>query len=62
MYPSCPAMSNLWVMAWRSSGRRRRDGPAPAAAASVDASAPVDSPAGPFRVVFSGWVRLLPSR
>ena len=62
MYPSCPAMSNLWVMAWRSSGRRRRDGTAPAAATASAAAAAADSAAGPVRVVFNGCVRLLPSR
>ena len=26
MYPSCPAISNLWVIAWRSAGSLRRTG------------------------------------
>ena len=53
MYPSWPAMSNLCVMASRSSGRRRRAGPAPAPAADSGSA---------VRAVFSGCVRLLPSR
>src|SRR5215831_288664 len=50
MYPSWPAMENLWVMDLRSSGSLRRAGRGPAASA-----------ASSFEVL-SGWLRLQPSR
>src|SRR4029453_15311207 len=58
MYPSCPAISNLWVMALRSSGSLRRTGPA------IDCTACAISfaLATLSRDVLSGCVRLLPSR
>ena len=51
-YPSWPPTENLCVMAWRSSGRRRRYG-APTGAFP----APLSS-----LLVESGWTRLEPSR
>src|SRR6185295_8217367 len=52
MYPSWPAMENLWVMDLRSSGSFRRAGLGSALAASLPSSLEVDR----------GWLRLQPSR
>ena len=57
MYPSCPWMSNLCVMAWRSSGSLRRTGCGTAGAACAAGASFFAS----FDV-FSGCIRLLPSR
>ncbi len=51
MYPSWPAIENLWVTACRSSGRRTRCG-----AGGPSASSGFSLP------VLNGWMRLLPSR
>jgi hypothetical protein len=65
-------MSNLWVIAVRSAGRRRRYGlgsagvaaaARAAAAANVSASAPSDAPSVLFFLpVLSGWLRFELSR
>ena len=55
--PSWPLIENLWVIACRSSGNRRREMPAAALAAT---SASRSSPAS--FVVDSGCERLQPSR
>jgi hypothetical protein len=57
MYPSCPAIEYLCVMACRSSGSLRRAGRTSTALAASSATALPSS----FEVL-SGWLRLQPSR